>query len=112
MLKREEQSDPIIKKEVEDDEIVIKKEREEELKKMDDNLSNLVSFDAFSLHELIKCGTKFLASKADDNCIEDYTNDVTLIGRIKRHRSSVIPNEKPDKQTTPDEKTVKHLYLH
>lgn len=104
LLKREEQSDPIIKKEVEDDEIVIKKEREEELKKMDDNLSNLVSFDAFSLHELIKCGTKFLASKADDNCIEDYTNDVTLIGRIKRHRSSVIPNEKPDKQTTPDEK--------
>ncbi|KAF6065300.1 hypothetical protein FOB64_005052 [Candida albicans] len=30
------------------------------------NLSNLINFDSFSLHELIKCGTKLLASKSDD----------------------------------------------
>lgn len=105
ILKREEEIDPILKKEVEDDEIVIKREREEELKKMDDNLLNLVNFDSFSLNELIKCGTKFLASKPDENCTEDFTNDVTLIGRIKRHRASVIPNdEASDKKDSLDDK--------
>ena len=34
-----------------------------------------------------------LASKLDDTDREDYINDVTLLGRIKRHRSSIIPKE-------------------
>ena len=42
---------------------------------------------------MIKCGTKLLASKLDDTDREDYINDVTLLGRIKRHRSSIIPKE-------------------
>lgn len=92
-VKEEIETDPIVKKEFPEDEIIIKKEQDEELQKLTKNLSNLINFDSFSLHELIKCGTKLLASKLDDTDREDYINDVTLLGRIKRHRSSIIPKE-------------------
>ena len=58
---------------------------------------------------MIKCGTKLLASKLDDIDREDYTNDVTLLGRIKRHKSSIIPKEETksdlSKEGSPDAHT-------
>lgn len=114
-IKEENDTEILVKKEVEDsltfgskefikqeahEEVKIKIEQDLELNKIDDSISNLLLFSNFDLHELIKSGTTLLASKSDNtlNCDEEISDDDrTLIGRIKRHRASILP-----KQETPD----------
>ncbi|KAG7660567.1 MOT1 [[Candida] subhashii] len=95
LVKQELTESTIVKQE--DEEIKIKLEQDEELKKLDDNLSNLVDFNSFSLHELIKSHVKLLATKSDENN-DDTVNDDdrTLIAKIKRHRISILKPEVDD----------------
>ncbi|RLV95810.1 TATA-binding protein-associated factor MOT1 [Spathaspora sp. JA1] len=100
VIKQEEL--PQIKQE--EEEVKIKLEQDEELKKLDDNLSNLVDFSAFNLHELIKSGNRLLAAKptyddasttaTDENGLNG--DDTSLMGRIKRHRYNIIKQEDPE----------------
>ncbi|KAI5958274.1 MOT1 [Candida theae] len=108
-IKEEVDAEDLVKREVEDslpyeskdfikqeahEEVKIKIEQDLELNKLDDSISNLLSFSNFDLNELIKSGTTLLASKSDNtlnNSEEVDEDDRTLIGRIKRHRASTLP---------------------
>jgi TATA-binding protein-associated factor len=80
-----------IKVKEENDDINLKFEQDEELRKLDNNLSNLVSFESFSLAELLKSGKRFLASKSDDdNAIDLNIEEDSLIGKLKRHKASLM----------------------
>ncbi|KAI5969366.1 MOT1 [Candida margitis] len=110
-IKQENSEETLVKKEVEDslsyetkdfikqeahEEVKIKIEQDQELDKIDDSISNLLSFSNFDLNELIKSGTTLLASKSDNtlNCDDEVDeDDRTLIGRIKRHRASILPKQ-------------------
>ena len=81
-----------------DSNIKVKIEQDAELEKLDNSFSSLLNFDQFSLHELIKSGTKLLASKCDESLNNDDICDDTLLGRIKRHRSNMFPPEEKDEE--------------
>ncbi|CAK9438171.1 uncharacterized protein LODBEIA_P24540 [Lodderomyces beijingensis] len=86
-----------IKQEV-DNKVQIKREQDEELEQLDCKFSSLLSFDSFSLEELIKGGIKLLASQSDNTVNCDSICDDTLIGRIKRHRANVLPKEEKQRE--------------
>lgn len=110
-IKQENDAETLVKREVEDslayetknfikqeahEEVKIKIEQDLELNKLDDSISNLLLFNNFDLNELIKSGTTLLASKSDNtlNCDDEVSeDDRTLIGRIKRHRASILPKQ-------------------
>ncbi|EGW33142.1 uncharacterized protein SPAPADRAFT_137527 [Spathaspora passalidarum NRRL Y-27907] len=104
-----EEEIPEIKQE--EEEVKIKLEQDEELKKLEDNLSNLVTFSAFNLHELIKSGNRLLAAKSNDDEPEATNgngttsdDDTSLMAKIKRHRLNVIKQEEQEiKQETKEE---------
>lgn len=62
----------------------VKLEQDEELRKLDENLLTLVTFDSWSLHELLKSGKKLLASGGAE--FDATTKDSGLLGRIKKHK--------------------------
>ncbi|KAG5421534.1 MOT1 [Candida metapsilosis] len=119
-IKEEVDAENLVKKEVEDslafeskdfikqeahEEVKIKIEQDLELNKIDDSISNLLSFSNFDLNELIKSGTTLLASKSDNtlNCDEEVNeDDRTLIGRIKRHRASILPKQTEATEADPE----------
>ncbi|ODV79811.1 transcriptional accessory protein [Suhomyces tanzawaensis NRRL Y-17324] len=76
-----------------EDETKIKLEQDEELKKLDDNLLNLVSFESFDLAELLKSGKRFLASRSDDDPVDSGFADDSLMGKLKKHRTSLGASE-------------------
>lgn len=69
-----------IKQELEDEFIKIKQEQDEELRKLDDTISNLITFESFDLAQLLKSGKRLLAAKSEDDLVDDNS----LIGKIKK----------------------------
>lgn len=102
-----ELSGPHVK--IEEEELHIKQEQDEELAKLLELMNNLVSFDQFSLAELIKLGKRLLADKSDTAA--DSYGDGLLLGRIKKQR--VLMEEEtlaaqpalPSPPVTPEVKT-------
>lgn len=63
----------------------VKLEQDEELKKLDEGLLTLVSFDSWNLYELLKSGKKLLASGGAE-FESKKTDDDSLLNKIKKHR--------------------------
>lgn len=97
-MKDIEQSVNIKKEEIDDFNIQIKKEQDEELKKIHDNLSNLVDFNSWNLYEILKSNNKLLATGGDeyepktsnkDDEITDIDNN-SLMNKLKRHKKNLL----------------------
>lgn len=84
--------------------IKIKQEQDEELKKLDDTISNLISFESFDLPQLLKSGKRLLAAKSEDELPLDESS---LLAKIKKpkiedddfdtsYRDSPTPPIKPE----------------
>lgn len=82
---------------VEEEAIEIKREQDEELAKLLELMNNLVTFDQFSLADLVNSGKRLLADRVDDAAAD--ANDGLLLGRIKKQRIAVDVEVKPE--TTP-----------
>lgn len=67
-----------------DGEPAVKLEQDEELRKLDESLLTLVTFESWNLHELLKSGKKLLASGGAE--FDAGTKDPGLLGQIKKHR--------------------------
>ncbi|KAK6457159.1 transcriptional accessory protein [Scheffersomyces xylosifermentans] len=101
LVKREQVEDNIIEEassikvkiEQAEDEVKLKLEQDEELQKLDNNLSSLVTFDSFDLKEILKSGTRLLASKSDDLPDFDSLDESTLVGKIKKRKTSLVKDE-------------------
>lgn len=76
-----------------DNEPAVKLEQDEELRKLDENLLTLVTFDSWSLHELLKSGKKLLASGGAE--FDAATKDTGLLDRIKKHKPLIKQEQSP-----------------
>lgn len=76
-----------------DSEPEVKLEQDEELKKLDENLLTLVTFESWNLYELLKSGKKLLASGGAEYDSKK-TDEESLLNKIKKHRS-VLKSEDP-----------------
>ncbi|KAG2733298.1 hypothetical protein G9P44_004288 [Scheffersomyces stipitis] len=85
-----------VKQEEEEDHIKIKLEQDEELQKLDNNLSSLVSFASFDLAEILKSGARLLATKSDEIPDPSSCDENSLIGRIKKRKTSIIKDEEEE----------------
>ncbi|KAK6465367.1 transcriptional accessory protein [Scheffersomyces coipomensis] len=109
-IKRELDEEIFIKKEKEQDklieEIKIKLEQDEELKKIDDNLSSLTTFDSFDLAEILNSGKKFLASNSEDlpntinTSIDDSEIDQSFSTNSILHKIKKRKTIKPELEDT------------
>ncbi|KAI5966360.1 MOT1 [Candida pseudojiufengensis] len=117
IIKQEDEENDLIKKEIsnetnyedsvyikkeQDEEIQLKIEQDEELNQLSNKFTNLLNYKEFDLNELIKSGTKLLSSKSDNTLNNDDIIDSSLIGRIKRHRASILPKEKEQTEIDTD----------
>lgn len=97
-MKQEEEKSPVIKSEPGEPEI--KLEQQEELNKINDNLSSLVTFEAWNLFEILKSNKKLLATSIDD--IDPGTaeadDEMSLLSKFKRHKQ----NNPVKIETTPE----------
>lgn len=71
----------------------VKLEQDEELRKLDENLLTLVTFESWCLTELLKSGKKLLASGGAE--FDAASKDSGLLGRIKKHKLLIKPEESP-----------------
>lgn len=75
----------------------IKLEQDEELKKLDENMSTLVKFESWNLHELLKSGKKLLASGGSEfepkKPLVTEKNEDTLLAKLKQHKSLIKEEE-------------------
>lgn len=79
-----------------EEEPAVKLEQDEELRKLDESLSTLVSFDSWNLAELLKSGKKLLASGGDEydqgmSC----TKENGFLAKLKKHKT-VLKSEEPE----------------
>lgn len=74
-----------------DNEPTVKLEQDEELRKLDENLLSLVTFDSWNLHELLKSGKKLLASGGTE--FDASSKDNALLNRIKKHKPLIKHDE-------------------
>ena len=105
----EEKEETIVKIEELDEASRIKLEQDEELKKIDDNLSNLVDFNSWNLHEILKSNVKLLACGTDEfepsNGTGQHPDDnSTFIGKLKKQKSNITPVEETEVKRDPEVK--------
>lgn len=74
-----------------EDEPTVKLEQDEELRKLDESLLSLVTFESWSLHELLKSGKKLLASGGAE--YEGKKGDDSLLSKLKKHKPVVKTEE-------------------
>lgn len=100
---REHDSHVRIKQE-DDDSAKIKLEQDEELQKINENLSNLVSFSSWNLFEILKSNHKLLASGGDEfesnsknsTDINEEENDNSLMSKLKKHKTNLMIKQEED----------------
>lgn len=100
----EQMEEPVVKVEEDNESTRIKFEQDEELKKIDDNLSNLVDFSAWDIYEILKSNVKLLSCGTNEFEPSNNTNEVcddssSFIGKLKKQKSNVsAANEEPVKE--------------
>ena len=109
-MNSKEKEETIVKIEELDEASRIKLEQDEELKKIDDNLSNLVDFNSWNLHEILKSNVKLLACGTDEfepsNGTGQHPDDnSTFIGKLKKQKSNITPVEETEGKPDPEVKT-------
>lgn len=68
----------------------VKLEQDEELRKLDESLLSLVTFDSWNLHELLKSGKKLLASGgAEFDGVKKGQESDSLLSKLKKHKPVV-----------------------
>lgn len=86
---------------VKEEEPAVKLEQDEELRKLDENLLSLVTFDSWNLYELLKSGKKLLASGgAEYDAVKKGTSSA-LLNQIKKQKSLVKSEDLTDADSTP-----------
>lgn len=105
----EQKEDQIVKMEELDEASRLKLEQDEELKKIDDNLSNLVSFDSWNLHEILKSNFKLLACGTNEfepsNEVQQPDVDgSSFIGKLKKQRGNISAIEEASIKKDPEVK--------
>lgn len=82
---------------LESTEASVKKEQDEELRKLDENMLTLVSFDLWNLFELLKSGKKLLALGGAEYVSKDHE----LLLKIKKHKSTIAAEASSNVKTEP-----------
>lgn len=86
------------------DEPTVKLEQDEELRKLDENLLSLVTFQSWNLYELLKSGKKLLASGgAEFDSFKKGTGSSALLNQIKKPKSLVKSEDLPEVAMQPAE---------
>ncbi|EGV62123.1 hypothetical protein CANTEDRAFT_125677 [Yamadazyma tenuis ATCC 10573] len=83
-----------------------KREQDEELKKMDDNLSSLVTFESWDLIEILKSNRKLLASsinEIDTSNVNEAEDEVSLLSKFKRHKNNNSIKIEPEKEASKEQ---------
>ncbi|OBA24561.1 hypothetical protein METBIDRAFT_135132 [Metschnikowia bicuspidata var. bicuspidata NRRL YB-4993] len=89
----------------EEEEPGVKLEQDEELRKLNESLLTLVSFDAWDLQQLLKSGKKLLASGGlEYSSLKSDSGGDTLLNKLKKHKAVV----KTEKVISPEVAQVKN----
>lgn len=84
-----------------EDEPILKFEQDEELRKLDENLLSLVTFDSWNLQELLKSHKKLLASGgAEFDSVKKGSNSSALLNKIKKPKNLVKSEDFADGSPT------------
>lgn len=87
---RDVEASTIKREQLDEDVSKIKQEQDEELQKISDNFSTLVDFTSWNLYEILKSNRKLLSSGGDEYELSNGDgDDDSLIGKLKRHKSSM-----------------------
>lgn len=88
----------------EEEEPGVKLEQDEELRKLDDSLLTLISFEAWDLQQLLKSGKKLLASGGlEYNSLKTDPKSEAFLNKLKKHK----PVIKSEDEATPETAEVK-----
>lgn len=95
----------------------VKIEQDEELRKLDESISSLVSFDSWDLYLLLKSGKKLLASgglEFEPTTKKSHTDDISspedsLFSKIKQHKLFIKPEDNGRVKTEPTESITPKL---
>lgn len=85
---------------VKDEEPTVKLEQDEELRKLDENLLSLVTFESWNLYELLKSGKKLLASGGSEYDAVKKGPGSALLNQIKKQKSLVKSEDIPEVEAT------------
>lgn len=77
----------------------VKLEQDEELRKLDESLLSLVTFDSWSIPELFKSGKKLLASGGAEYDTATIPASNGLLGKLKKHRATATVKAEPQGST-------------
>lgn len=110
---RDVEASAVKREQLDQDVSKIKQEQDEELQKISDNFSTLVDFGSWNLYEILKSNRKLLSSGGDDYELSNGdVDDDSLIGKLKRHKSSMagsfIKDESIKSELTPPVKEESH----